>query len=155
MLASTAGRKVAEPYQSQQAGRSQRAKAACSEQQYPQEGEQTAFSPFFAISHLLPAWVPITATLSSGPSPHVIHFSRAFPGFGSPSETLQAGMNILAIPRWPQTPTLSATQDFLFFHLLAALHKPSGSMCHLHAQDKKWGSPLRPSHLLTCQVEPS
>lgn len=87
------------------AGRSQRAKAACSEQQYPQEGEQTTFSPSFAISRLLPDWVPITATLSSGPSPHVIHFSRAFPGFGPPSEVLQAGMNILAIPRWPQTPT--------------------------------------------------
>lgn len=70
--------------------RRQRAQAACSELQHPQEGEQTAFSPFLAISHLLPASVPITVTLSSGPSLHVLCFSRAFPGFGSPSEVLQA-----------------------------------------------------------------
>lgn len=109
--------------------------AACSEQQLPQEGEQTASSPFFAIFHLLPARVPIRAALSPGPIPHVIHFSRAFPGFGTP-EALQAGMNILTIPCWPQTPTLGATRDFLFFYLLLALHKPSGSVCHLLPQDK-------------------
>lgn len=82
--------------------------------------------------------------LSSGPSLHVTHFSRAFPGFGSPSKggsfhPLQAGMNILTIPHWPQTPTLSATQDFLFFYSLAALHKPHGSARYLHIQGQETG----------------
>jgi len=86
---------------------------------------------------------------------HVIHFSRAFLGFGSPSEALQAGMKFLTIPRCPRNPTLSATQDFHVFRSLAALHKLSGSVCHLHTQDKAQGCPLRPPHLLMCQVEPS
>lgn len=56
-------------------------------------------------------------------------------------------MSIPAIPRWPWTPTLSATRGFLFFRLLAARHNRVFCVSP-PPQDGEWGS-LRPLRLLT------
>lgn len=77
LLASTAGRREGCRALPEPAGRSQSAKAACSEQQYPQEGEQTAFSPLLFPVCSLPGFPsqPLSAlaparmlSISQGPS---------------------------------------------------------------------------------------
>lgn len=60
---------------------------ACREQQSSQQGQQTAFPP------CLPFAPCLSSHHSPGPRPCGIHFSRAFPGFGSPPAASQAGMS--------------------------------------------------------------
>lgn len=146
VLASRTGGTASEPYPSRQAGRSARRQLAVSSSILRRESRLLSHpSSQFPVCSL-PGFP--SQPLSALAPACMLSISQGLSlGLDLLPKALQAAMNILAIPHWPQTPTLSATWDFLFFRSLAALHKLRGSVCHLHA--KKQGCPLRPSHLLT------